>query len=325
MFPYLLEDNCFRIQLSRATSQSMPMAYVKISSEYLTHKSPKETVDDLIQVLLELGTLESRSPNISRIDLFVDFTSSVDMESWDRQAWVTRASNINQYSVDGTFSGWSVGIGSSVGGRLYNKTLEIVKSNKTYLVPLWAGAGWDQSSTIWRMEFELKREILSQLKVQDLSLTLNNLNGLWSYLTTEWLKLTLPNPNDKNRSRWDIHPLWQCISSVDFETFGGSLSRTFSAQRVPSDQYLFDYGFGVLSSFMAKNGITDLEQGFKAFEFALYNNLNNKAIDIGLYFDTYVEERIALKAKRFNSMLNKLNDSAIRKEADEYRRQSEGE
>ena len=35
LFPYILEDNAFRIQLSR--SQSVPLAYVKISSEYLTH------------------------------------------------------------------------------------------------------------------------------------------------------------------------------------------------------------------------------------------------------------------------------------------------
>ena len=325
MFPYIIEDNCFRIQLSRTTSQTMPMAYVKISSEYLTHTSPKETVDDLIQVLLQLGELESRSPNTSRIDLFVDFTSSVNMESWDRHAWVTRASKVNQYSVDGVFSGWAIGMGSTVAARLYNKILEIMISNKAYLVPLWNEAGWDQSSTIWRMEFELKREILSQLKVQDLSLTLDNLNGLWSYLTTEWLKLTLPNPTDKNRSRWDIHPLWQCISSVDFETFGGSLSREFSAQRVPSDQYLFSHGFGVLSSYMAKRGITDFYQGFRAFELDLYNELNNRAINVGVYFDTYVQEQIALKAKRFNSMLNKLNDSAIRRAADEYRRQSDGE
>lgn len=32
MFAFILEDNCFRIQLSRARAKSLPMAYVKISS-----------------------------------------------------------------------------------------------------------------------------------------------------------------------------------------------------------------------------------------------------------------------------------------------------
>jgi hypothetical protein len=50
-FPYILEDNAFRIQLSKASSKSMPMAYVKISSEYLTHQAVPLIVDDLRNVL----------------------------------------------------------------------------------------------------------------------------------------------------------------------------------------------------------------------------------------------------------------------------------
>lgn len=324
MFPYVLEDNCFRIQLSRSTAKSLPMAYVRISSEYLTHKPPKETIDDLFQVLLLLGEVE-RVPNVSRIDLFVDFTSSVDMESWDRHAWVTRASKIHQYSVDGVFSGWSVGMGGTMAARLYNKILEIATSNKGYLVPLWNEAGWDQSSTIWRLEFEFKRDILSQFKIQDFNSSMQHLNGLWSYATTEWLKLVIPNPEDCNRSRWDIHPLWACLSSVDFETQGGAMSREFSAQRVPADRYLFDHGFSVLSSYMAKHGYTDFYQGMKAFELALYHFLNNKAMEGGAYFDTFIEECVALKAKRFNSILNKRGEDDHGKYAHEYRRLSDGE
>ena len=34
-----------------------------------------------------------------------------------------------------------------------------------------------------------------------------NLNGLWSYATTDWLRLTIPTPEDEPRSRWPVHPL----------------------------------------------------------------------------------------------------------------------
>lgn len=327
VFPFTLEDNSFRIQLSKASAKSMPMAYVKISSEYLTHKKPQETVDDLRLVLNELG-IPNYTPNVSRIDIFVDFVSSFDMESWDRHAWVTRASSINQYSVDGEFSGWTVGLGGVMAARLYNKQLEIIASGKGYLVPLWNEAGWNPEvdGQVWRLEFQFKRDILSQFDTQSLNATLANLNGLWSYATTEWLKLTIPTEDDKNRSRWPIHPLWGCLSSVDFETAGGPLSREFSPQRVPSDQRLFDHGFSVLSSFMAREKITDFHDGVKAFELSLYNYLNNRAIHDGAYFDTYVEEKIAAKARRFNSILNKLNetDDGVRAAADEYRKQSNG-
>jgi len=34
LFPYVLEDNAYRIALSRNTAKSLPMAYVKVSSDY---------------------------------------------------------------------------------------------------------------------------------------------------------------------------------------------------------------------------------------------------------------------------------------------------
>lgn len=324
MFPFTIEDNCFRINLSRRRAKSMPMAYVKISSEYLTHKPVIEIMENLTLVLIELGTIEYQ-PKVSRIDLFVDFASTENMESWHREAWVTRSESINQYAIKGEFSGWSIGMGSGMSARLYNKLLEIITSNKGYLVPLWNEAGWDGETPIWRLEFELKRDILSQFDVQALHTTLANLNGLWSYATTEWLKLTIPSEGDTNRSRWPIHPLWAFLASVDFETSGGALSRTFSPQRIPSNQRLFDFGFSAISSFMAREGITDLYDGVEAFYRDLYHYLNNRAMNAGASFDDYVSERIGVKAKRFNSILNKqlADDEALDSEA--YRKAADGE
>lgn len=323
MFPYILEDNCFRIQLSRQRAKSMPMAYVKISSEYLTHKTVDDVLSDLTADLDMLGILESR-PKTSRVDLFLDFSSNEDMDSWHRDAWVTRSEKIHQYAIKGEFSGWSIGMGSGMSARLYNKTLEIMTSNKGYLIPLWTEAGWSKNNPVWRLEFEIKRDVLVQFDVQDLSVTLDNLNGLWSYATTDWLKLTITSEGDSNRSRWPIHPLWAYLSSIDFATQGGALSRQFSEQRVPSDQRLFDYGFSAISSFMAREGITDLLEGVEAFYRGLSHHLHNRAMNAGASFDDYLGERIAVKAKRFNSILNKqlVEDQLT---SDEYRRHSDGE
>jgi hypothetical protein len=325
LFPFALEDNCFRIQLSRASSKSMPMAYVKISSAYLTHKSVEEIVDDLRAALAELGSADYM-PKVSRIDLFVDFASSIDMESWGRQAWVTRAHAVNQYSVKERFSGWTVGLGGDMGARLYDKVLEIITSDKGYLIPLWNAAGWDGKLPVWRLEFQFKREVLSQFKVQSLSSTLSHLNGLWSYATTEWLKLTIPTEGDSNRSRWPIHPLWGCLASVDFETVGGPLMREFSAQRIPSDRRLFDHGFSVLTSFMAREQITDVSTGFEAFKTSMLDYLHGRAINDGVYVDDFISERVAAKARVFNTVLNATDEaSAIEAQANAYRRAKDGQ
>ena len=55
--------------------------------------------------------------------------------------------------------------------RLYNKTLEIEKSGKEYFFPLWKEGGWDDESTVWRLEYQFKREVLNEIgirTVQDL-------------------------------------------------------------------------------------------------------------------------------------------------------------
>ena len=63
--------------------------------------------------------------------------------------------------------------------RLYNKLLEIATSGKDWFLPLWHQAGWQPSETVWRLEFELKREVLTQKGLSSFHEVMSNLNGLW--------------------------------------------------------------------------------------------------------------------------------------------------
>lgn len=325
-FPYILEDNAFRIQFSR--SRSMPFAYVKISSEYLTHVGSVAAEKTLRLILDQFGVIHE-SANVSRIDLFVDFVSSVDMESWDRHAWVTRASAINAYSVERDFSGWVIGAGSVISCRLYDKTLEIEKqSKKYYLHKLWNKAGWNEHDKVWRLEFQLKREVLTQKGLHKLHDVLNHLDGIWSYSTTEWLRLTLPNLEDKTRTRWPVHPLWGYLTSVDWNTNDSPLSSRFNTARVPGDKWLFNNGLSTLISFMAREGIQDFDTGLHAFKHSLYDHHERKSFYLGLPFDDYINEKVAIKARQFNSILNRQveaeEQAEINRSAAEYRKQSDG-
>lgn len=162
-FPYVLEDNWFRIALSSSAATAMPLAYVQVSSELLTAIGVKQAEEDLSFVINTLGLVKDEA-NISRVDLFVDFITDTVINSWDSGAWVTRAHNINAHHVQRQFSGWSIGLGKGpIGARLYDKTLEIQKSHKDYLKPLWRDAGWQDDQKIWRLEFEFKRDVLSEL------------------------------------------------------------------------------------------------------------------------------------------------------------------
>ena len=125
---------------------------------------------------------------------------------------------MNQYSVGSLLSGWSIGMGEDIGDRLSDKTLEIDTSKKDYLPPLWGGRRWQKGERAWRIEVRYRREVLEQKGVPKLYAVLSHLNGLWSYATAEWLKLTTPNPEDQTRSPWAIHPLWIALGSIDWET-----------------------------------------------------------------------------------------------------------
>lgn len=80
VFPFVIEDGAFRISLSRV-SKFTPMAYVKMSSRYLSSTTPKAAEEELRSILDKLGTLTA-SAHVSRIDLCADFVSHENMESW---------------------------------------------------------------------------------------------------------------------------------------------------------------------------------------------------------------------------------------------------
>lgn len=305
LYPYVLEDGAFRVQLSR--SKKLPWAYVKVSSGYLAAYGPFGAENALLGLLEALGEVIG-ALTVGRIDLFVDFASSEDMESWDREAWVTRAQDIDAHSVDGHFTGWSIGKGGVMSSRLYDKTLEIKVSGKDYLLALWKEARWNGAGNVWRNEFQFRREILKQLGLTTLQQVMDNQTGLWSYASTEWLRLTLPQEADKTRSRWPLHPLWGYISSIDWNSPGGPLRRKFSAQRLPKDDRLFSMAMAPMVAFMAREGILDVHQGHPRFmmEFAKY--FARLAEFRGIEFEDLIAEKVRLKARSFNSLLNQTDE-----------------
>jgi hypothetical protein len=324
LFPFTIEDDAFQIRLSAHHAKSMPMAYVKVSSHYLSHKTPAEAEAHLRSLLYPLG--EVNPPKVSRIDLFVDFASSVDMEEWSRRAWVTKASSVSQYAQDQTFTGWLVGAGSALMARLYNKQIEIKKSGKTYLEPLWREIGWDTVQPVWRLEFQFKREVLDQLGLNSVPGVLDHLNGLWSYATTEWLKLTMPSETDKTRSRWPIHPLWLALSSIDWETQGGPLLREYSPSRAPSEEWVARRALSATASFGALIGTKDFNAAFDALGNAAFNVLDNQAFQIGLSHWDVFREKVEILNRKYNTALNAPlpEDTSEDPVTKEYRRQTQG-
>ncbi len=302
MFPFVLDDNAFRIQFSRP-NKKLPMAYVKISAEYLAHKGPRPIQEELEKLLSEFGEITGRNM-VSRIDLAADFSSPCVMDSWHRSAWVTRAVEIHSYAKDQQFTGWTIGMGGIIAARLYDKTKEIIHSGKSWAESLWLPAGWLPGQQVWRLEFECKRDYLKERGLSSLESVLVNLNGLWSYATTEWLRLTEPNPNDSTRARWPTHPLWIALASVDWETAGGVLLKRFTNARYPDEKRIYGMVFSSLASYMAVHQIDDKNVGIDGLLGKMHEHFQGQAYNQGLEVDELLAQRVAARTRTFNTGVN---------------------
>lgn len=327
-FPYVLVDNCYFIKINRKQSKTLPMAHVQISSEYLAAVGLEAAEKDLHIVINTLGLVEGEA-SVSRADLFLDFVCTENLAEIEQPDWVTRANLMAKYfdcRLEQPFTGWVIGMGGNLHARLYEKVIEIVnKSHKTYLFGLWQANGWIAGEKVWRMEFQTEKQTLKELGIITLRNLLSFQAALWDYLTQDWLRLSIPNPNDSKRDRWPNHPLWDAIAKVYALPLDQPRLQRFRPARLPADERLFIHGLGGLTSFMASRGIEDFGEGLGEY-LAQATQFHARK---GEPFHSYVDRKVKAKARKYNTIHNQKNmldaSKRLAEEAEAYRREKDGD
>jgi hypothetical protein len=281
------------------------VAVVQVASEFLAFFGVRDAERQVRAVLLELveqSDEELGAARVSRVDLYADFASSVDMEGIHRDHWVTRADEIHTYSVARKLSGWTVGLGGAIAARLYNKTLEIdAKSHKYFFHELWSAAGWIPTDEVWRLEFELKRGALAHFGIDSLEDLERSAGSLWRYLTSEWIRLTVPNVEDQTRARWPNHPLWTDIEMVEWQGNEQLRIREMQRNRAPNDKWYLQHGVSLLASYMAREWISDSAEGWRRLGAFLEHLVSASPVRFGISFGDYVLEKVRFKARQYNT------------------------
>lgn len=303
-FPYILADNCFFIKLSSSRAKTLPLAQVQISSEYLHAVGEGAATANLCSIIEQFGG-NVGIPTISRADVFLDFICAVDFDKLDQECWVTRANQLAKYydrRIPYPFTGWVVGQGGDLSLRLYEKTVEIeYKSRKFFFHELWQPRGWKLGDKVWRLEFQLRREVLKQLNINTVPDLLEFFDALWRYLTQDWLRLAIPNPTDATRTRWPAHPVWQAISQMfDQYTEDRPRLQRFRPQRLPREEWMLVNGLGGLTSFMASQGIEDFDEGLSKYlhRAKVFHHVNGRSLK------DYVLRKVKAKARKYNTLDN---------------------
>ena len=304
LYVYVLEDNWYQIQISSGKGR-IPPVYVQLKSELLNCFGLYNAINHLRGLLKEIieGPTEEL---VSRADLFVDFVTNADLGSIKRPQWVCRAKNFENFWKGQEFTGVSIGQGGPIMARLYNKTLEIEGSFKDYFKPIWIKNGWDQKQTVWRLEFQLRREVLNQFKISKLIELTECSNDVWRYCTNDWLRL-VEEEETKNRTRLETHPLWNEIQQVKFGpgTYTGVI-RIVSRSRKANLKAIHLNGLGYLTAYAAEKGYDTVDEKL-VLEWVADNKtfLKEYTKNSPKYDgpEAYIQSKVNLKKKKYNKPL----------------------
>jgi len=124
--------------------------------------------------------------------------------------------------------------------RIYNKTLQTEGKHLDWyheLLVAHNGTAYDPEQTVWRLEYQLKRDGMKSFKlyaepevddddeviaaemagedlphVASVRKALHWAAHIWDYLSSRWLRLVAPT-DDANRARWPVHPTWQALQA----------------------------------------------------------------------------------------------------------------
>lgn len=300
-FAYVLADPAFRIELARGEARALPMAHVQVSSAALATYGVEMAVEMLTHALAEAGELAGQ-PQVSRADIFVDAVTDHDLSELQDRQWVTRAHDIARYSDQGQRSGYLIGRGGDLSLRLYDKTLEMLRSGKVHARHKWLARGWNGETPVWRTEVQVRRTVLRQLGVVTVSDVVRDAGAVWLYALDEWCRLCVPDATDKTRSRWPMHPFWLAlIQASGFDTSGGAAKRLLQRSRAPSDARIVDQVVGGVTTYMAREREWDFARALEGIiNLTTLVHAQREAI-LGIDGPRQVSRKVAEKVRRYGT------------------------
>lgn len=287
-YQYSLSCNDFFIYfMDKSITTNSPIK-VKFLASYIWSYGYKKAIENFMTWFNHFG-LKLVQTKLSRIDICVDSDEFIFTKE-DLKGVITRARDYKNHYVDTEyfngrqFSGFSIGSGNPIIARIYNKTLEIKKSQKLWFQQVWKNNEWKTDNEVWRTEFQLRRPVLKEFNINSLDDISYKLNGLWLYLTQEWLTLRIAQ-NDSNTSRWPVNDKWIKIQQADINQTDSILVRK-KVKNGNSEQLLNQIG-GLLITLGALNDHHKIEHTLELSR----NWIVSKLLSKNLSFEQEVNER----------------------------------
>jgi hypothetical protein len=250
-YEWLLMNKEYALKISSATSpKSKPNLIAELRSETLWSNGFKDSCYRIIKFIESRGArILNKKP--SRVDLCLDLVFPETM--WQESLLdyrVTRADSTAKYFSDTKVKGFTIGK-SKIHARIYDKCLEIKqKSNKVWMFDIWKINSVPENKRIIRVEFQLMREVLRELKINSFKELYKNLSSIWSYCTCNWLRFA-DSPEKRATLRKTLKWWEEVQKGFSNNQSGDPLVRDkiFNAE----ETRLFNQAYGMLTSLFALN------------------------------------------------------------------------
>ncbi len=205
-----------------------PSIVVEIRSEALWRLGAQNALKRLLQILEgQRAKFVAIKPN--RVDLCTDILIDEDQWNMDLIGYrVTRAAYAAPHLNHHTLTGISIGKGK-ISARIYDKPLEIKsKSKKIWMYDIWGLDEVPDKKRILRVEYQLRREAVTELGIDKVGHLLRSLDNVWAHCTQKWLKFR-SNPGKHHTQRKTL-AWWKVVQNG----FGGAQTAAPSIRFKPN-------------------------------------------------------------------------------------------
>ncbi len=275
----------FHLYLGRSAEpyRNTPNGYVSINAKTLWSMGISSAVN-LVVRWIELLDGKVRSIKPSRCDLAVDLQLKDPLSlpfllSHRVPQHVQHSHNMTGDVLETFYHGAKK---SPIQLRIYDKGLEVLKGGtKLWFYELW---NVEPESHVWRIEYQLRREILKQFGIDQLDDLIEKVGGLWQYLTEDWFSLRAQD--DGNTSRRTVLPWWEVVQSCA-DQFGPlmNLERTLDTASADSTWYV-NHVAGCLVGYAARERLLTLQDA-----------LASMSDQVRWYFDRHdFQSKLAVKS-----------------------------
>lgn len=274
---YILHNDSMEIKLGQARSNSKnnyPVS-IRIKSLLLWEMGFINAYMFVMEYIQSLIKGDVIGEKLSRADLCCH-TDKFKIETLEDiyENWRGTFRKVEHYFYNRKLNGLTFGSfeDKKIMCRIYDKSLEIKTSQKTWFNDIWQQNNMDIEK-VWNIEFQLGRTFFKEYEIENVQDLIIRLRTIWEHLTTRWISFIIHD--DENISRCSTKDVWKDIQKAYLDYANVNLIKR-EKQVNRNAETLIPLLVGVLTSYGACKNKIVLDKVIKDFKEDLYKYLKDK-------------------------------------------------